>query len=213
MRISSASGGVGGASGSRRAIIEKQIRRLEEKKKVLMKKLNQKSGSSGDSAPTATLGQATVRINNQSIAGQGGGGVVAVPAATANDQTASSGTGAVANPPVSMPSVPVDNSLQSVTDNLHALRQALSSGQEGGDGLEFAEDPEDIMKQIQLLDLQIMTLRQQLGDDSMLSLAMMPEDGETSLAELADMVSGAISARTAELPEATVTEGHVDGYA
>lgn len=212
MRITSTTSGLKGGSNPRRAVIEKQIRRLEEKKKALMKKLNGQTESSSSQA--ANLGQATVQVNNQPIASQGVSVSVAQTSTAAANQTASAGNGSgAAAAAVDLPMAPVgSDSVQSMAENLYALRQALSSGQGGGGGTEMPESLEDTMKQIQMLDMQIMTLQQQLGEDAMMSLSMTP-DGED--ADLASLVSNAVAAKTtqSELPQAEVNDGHVDGYA
>lgn len=191
----------------RSANILRQIRRLEEKKAELMKKLT-KSQESGEK-PAADLGRAGMRMGDQSIAGQTAG--LHTPGQTAG--AALPGTGADSGESVPDAAAPAPSGgVLNLGEVLRSVGSAMSSGQGGSDDFAGAfEQPKDIMKRIQMLDMQIMMLRQQLGEDAMSVLAANP-DADKDASEFID--PSLLHAASAELPEPVVTaEGHVDGYA
>lgn len=196
--ITSTSRRVGSGGNPRKANIEQQIRRLEKKKKQLLKKLNGEaddSGSSENNLSTA-LAQASVVIHQQAGGAQ--------PAAVSSEEGA-------ASLPVTANASASAGSAQNVGQTLNELMASLSSG--GGEGsLDIQEDPEEILKQIQLVDMQIIMLRQQLGEDNILSLAAEQENGGDAEGLFKEAVAK-LQASAMKLPTAEVTGGHVDGYA
>ena len=103
---------------------------------------------------------------------------------------------------------------QDLGQALRQLSQALTPEPDTSD---LAEDPKEILKQLQLIEMQLMTLRQQLDED--MPLPLEPEANDKDAASLAVAGMQAREAReaaesAAAFPPPEVTsEGHVDGYA
>lgn len=196
MIITSSTRVFGSGGNPRKANIEKQIRRLEAKMAKLLEKLTNKGESSSQSAST-DLAQASVVLNQQTIGSQGAG-------ADASSGNAGSATGAASA---------AGASGQDMGQILRDLAASFSSGGGQEASFELEEDPEEILKQVQLIQMQIAMLRQQLGDDAMSILSGMDEggeDAETVFGEAAAKLQAAVAA--SELPSAEVANGHVDGY-
>lgn len=175
--------GVGGAAGNgRKANILRQIRRLEAKRDELMKKL---TGDGESKSEPVGQAQGTVRIGGTQAAGKTG---------AASDASQDSSGGAIDPGQV-----------------LRDLSAAMSSGQGASGGVpEMQEDPEQILKQIEMISMQILMLQRQLGDDAMLSLALSPDAQEKDAAELGTEALSRLVSESLPMPE--VEAGHVDGY-
>lgn len=197
MIITSSTRVFGSGSNPRKANIEKQIRRLEAKMAKLLEKLTNKEDSSSQNV-SADLAQASVVLHRQATGSQGAGG-------DASSGNADSATNAASSSAAGG---------QDTGQILRNLGTSFSSGGGQEASFELEEDPEEILKQIQLIQMQIAMLRQQLGDDAMTVLSGMDEgneDAETVFGEAAAKLQAAVAA--AELPSAEVANGHVDGYA
>lgn len=193
MNISTATKARGSAGTHNKASIEKQIRRLEKKREELYRKL---TGNKGSEESTAQAPQGTPVVNSQKVSGQGAG--VPLMGAQTGDAASAAASGG--------------DSSSSFMQNLQDLQSSLSSSQSP---LEIEEDPEDILKQIQLVEMQIMTLRQRLGEDSMLTLVAGDEVDKEDLAStaLSMATAKASQAEAISLPSPEVDAGgHVDGY-
>lgn len=184
-----------------KANIQKQIRRLEKKKVQLMKKLN-KSGDTGGTA-SMDLAKASVSVAAPQASGQSAAAAT-LPAASGD------GSGAQAQAASQVAAAGASRNNE-IAQALRELQTSMSSSQSVP---ELEEDPKDIMKQIQLLDMQIMLLRQQLEDDDGTTVLanLDDEDEDDSQNPLAQFLPQAGGAEAA-LPTAEVVEGHVDGYA
>ena len=187
----------GGSGNARKAGIEKQIKRLEKKKRELIKKLSGK-GESAKQPEGVSRGTMAVSAPQTAASAQT---PVAMPGAS--DQT---------TPAVPALPTPAPASTDFAGDVAQTLRDFQASSSSGSAFPEIEEDPEDIMKQIQLIEMQIMQLRQQLGDDAMTVMSMSSEDGQE---QSADDLFSAFAGRTEEAakPTVEVADGHVDGYA
>lgn len=201
MRISGASVGGGEISGSRKASIERQIKKLEKKRDEILEKLGaKKSSKKQDSAELST---GNLRVNS---AGSDGQGSASTPQIGGSD--AESGVAAPRSDVFS------DKSLD-MGQALHDMSKKLSSSS-AADGAATAEDPKELMKQLQLIEMQIMALRQQINDDS--SEALEVDTEEAAAAAMSGMEAreanrSTDSAAATSLPEVSVSaDGHVDGY-
>lgn len=89
--------------------------------------------------------------------------------------------------------------------------QSLAEPPEMPDGDE--NDPKEIMKKIQLIDMQIMMLRRQLGDDGSLGLEPLENDADNAAAMatagIEEQIAGVLSSG-GETGAAGAGEGHVD---
>lgn len=191
---------VSGATGNpRKAAILKQIRNLEAKKQELLEKMKGGSGSSGSTSAAGTS-QGTYTVN----AGKTGGDTTGADSVGFASETSAMASSLVAGGGIDV---------QSIGQNLQDFKASLGAG--AGGVPEIKEDPKDIMKRIQLIELQIMTLRQQLGDDAQTVLSMEDDSESEGEKAVADFVSGLLggAAGDASLPAVEVTaDGHVDGY-
>lgn len=176
--------GVGGAAGNgRKANILRQIRRLEAKRDELIKKLT--GDGESKSEPVGQV-QGTVTI---------GGGQAAGKTDAASD--ASQGSSGAAIDPGQV---------------LRDLSAAISSGQGGAGSVpEMEEDPEQILKQIEMISMQILMLQRQLGDDATLSLAASPDAEEQEASKAGTEALSKLVSDALPMPEVEAG-GHVDGY-
>lgn len=191
MRVSMAVNGVPVVSGSRKAMLQRQIRRLEQKRDELLEKLGANKTSE---TSTPELPSGTVRVNTSRLIGQEAG------------TSFESGTG------MSQP----DASFSGTWDFGKALRELADGMSEGMDSALPPEDSKEVLKQLQLIEMQIMTLRQQLGDDA--PAPSVPEaEGDAAAIALSGMETREalkMAESAASLPPAGVMDnGHVDGYA
>lgn len=205
MRISSMSG-TGASSSGRRAQIERKIRTLEERKRELQKKMR---GDGDNKAETQPLGltKGTASIKQVQPATQ----AAAYAPITLSDSNAEGA--AVPEVAVPTPDMLPDNgsAMQELSQAFKDLRAALGGNDSGGGGGDMGEDMESLMKRIQTIDLQIMSLQQQLEDtDIPLQPMEMPEEGEVPVPQMQG--HGHVEVAEAELPTAEVVDGHVDGY-
>lgn len=205
MRISGAAIGGGELTGSRKASIERQIKKLEEKRDEILEKLGaKKSKKSSQAQEPAGVSGGTLHVGATGSAGQGG---VAAP---------QSGEGAAAQPDTS------SGNAQNIGQILHAASQKLSSASSAIPS-DASEDPKELMKQLQLIEVQIMALRQQLDEGSSEAIELDPDEAAalaTAGMEAREAVrsTGSDAARPdAALPALPTVEstpgGHIDGYA
>lgn len=198
MRISGAAMGGGDLSGSQKAAIRRQIRKLEERRDEILEKLGVKKPSKKQDtagAPTGTL--------HVSVAGAG---------AQANISTPQAGDGIASSKAISAPTEIVSESVQGMGKTLRDMSKEIvdSSSVDAG----ASEDKEVLLKQLQQIQMQIANLQQQLGEGSAEAMEVDPEQAAALAAS--GMVAGE-AARTIEnapslpVPEVT-SEGRVDGY-
>lgn len=184
---------VSGATGNpRKAAILRQIRRLEEKKQELMDKL---SGNGESSASSSGQTPGFAKVNHQPVSSEGPG---LHSGASGDDGTGDTFAGQGSG----------------VLDLGEVLGGVASGVSSSASFPEVKEEPKEILKRIQLIELQIMTLRQQLGNDAMITLEVVDEKEDTSAADLAaSLFSTPGEGMEAGQPAAEVVDGHVDGYA
>ena len=167
------------------AQIEQRIKRLEKQKERLMEQLTGGQSSSPQTR-TAGLEQATVSLGGTKVANTGASSAV-------SSETGEGKAVAPSAPPVS----------QSVADLTRSLQSLKAAG--GGGGGDDGGGLEALMEKIQLIDTQIMTLRQQINStrmaDDMMDMAVPETEGASGNA-----VSEMLSAPAAD------GNGHVDGY-
>lgn len=195
----------GAARDPRQAMILKQIRKLEAERRKLQKELSEAAGTP-EGLGAAQQGQAAIAVNAQ--------------AGAVMEQSTAPGDGIGGSPnaagiPVSTPSP------ASVSANMAVVR-AMSGGLSGSGGTggsseasAYKRSPEDIMKLIQLVTMQIMTLQEQLGQDAtqVMTISMDDEEAEEGEAPGVPMpVLSQIAEPLAPVPSPAVVDGHVDGY-
>lgn len=141
MRISSSSGMQRSSSNpGKKAALRKQIRKLEKEKKEIMKKLGM-----GDGMKSENIVKGAVAINEQTKS------VQASEASAGQQATVSTGeSGSVT---IQAPSTPI-------------LQQNNAPAPAAEGGAAAKEDPKELMKKFVLLEMQIMELKKQLGEDS-----------------------------------------------
>lgn len=198
MRVSGTASGGGEISGSQKAAIKRQIRKLEEKRDEILEKLGLKKPSKKQDTGNVSGGTWTVNstgsIGQESAAtSQNGESGIEVDMAAPSVETAPGGA-------------------QDVGKVLRGLAQKVSSS---SDSMELSEDREELVAQLKAIEMQIMALRKQINDDSF-------EAPEVDIEKAADLAASGMMARevgratesTTTPPSVEVTNmGNVDGYA
>ncbi|MCC8180142.1 MAG: hypothetical protein LIP23_04420 [Planctomycetes bacterium] len=212
-----------------KANIERQIKVLEDRKKKLQRQMS--GGSSTPPPQGADLSQGSLNIGSQGKGG-GGSGESAAPANAPYSSVATqmeaigaaTGKSRMAEFAPSRTAAPAYNGMDTVasaTQNIAAKFRASNSGGGGGGGGGGAgNNREALMKRIEMIDLQIMTLRQQLAsvEQSEVAQAGQVTGSEEVLPEAAQQDNAAnpeaaALSKPAELPPTTVNKfGYVDGY-
>lgn len=179
----------------------KQIKKLEKRKKELMKELGISVGKSTAPMNSANLAKAAFKMGTK----------------PAQPKTSGDEASASANPYPNVVGGGVDSAnLQSqveFTQQLASSGDFTSSAAAGGE-----KDPKEIMKQIQLIDGQIMALKMQLSKKEQAQLAASEDDEDedeedggdgtaTISIDIPDAGGGEVEAVS------SVEGGHVDGYA
>lgn len=189
MRISSLMVG-GGASlnAGQKNQIKAQIRKLEKRKDELLEKLglSTKSSGSGFGSPSVLKALAS---SSFSLPAAGSGG----------DEESESSTASAS---------------RDLSASFQQFRQTLQTDSSAAIP-EESEDPKEIMKQIMSIDMLLMTLRQQLGEEYT-SKNEEEEDEEgagTGHVALGGDAAPAEAAPAVEVPVVQAGDGHVDGYA
>ncbi len=230
MQISSATSSASpGALKGNKAALERKIKRLEKKRDELQQKLAGFGGSGGND--NGGVAQGNVTVGGQTIASQApagkmmvmGSGATAAPTQTSVSDSVSTQVGVMnqatgkAAPAAAMAAAQApasSNEAGSVGEALQSMSQAIpsSGGGGGGEGVSD-EEREAIQKQIESLNMLIVTLRSQLArmeDDGSIDPNMLEEpseEGGTGPAEAIPLVSAE------SLPEVEVSaDGSVDGY-
>lgn len=191
---------VSASSGNpRKASIMRQIKRLEKKRNELLEKLGM--GKESREASTDSF-QGTPTVNNTATASRS----VELHLPGAQTKPADGSRDAIAAVPAAAPASGGGNS----GSLFHNLQNAASSGEDSLEALE--EDPREILKQIQLIEMQISMLRQQLGDDARTLLEAVTDEKDE---DPADLAATALAASIEEklAPAVEVVDGRVDGYA
>ena len=198
MRISDAASGGGDVSGSQKAAIKRQIRRLEEKRDEILEKLGLKKPSKKQD--TGNISGGTLTANPIRSIGQQDAVV---------SQTDENGieTGAV----TSSADI-VTGGAQEVGKALRGLAQEVYSS---SGGMDLSEDREELVAQLKAIEMQIMALRKQINDDSF----EVPEVDKEKASDLA--ASGMMAREASRMTESVATPpavevsgtGSVDGYA
>ena len=182
------------------AQIEQRIKRLEKQKERLMQQL---TGSQSSPTQTQSVGPKQTAVS----VGGSKAGTTEAPAAVATPapvKTPSSEPGKAApvasSPKLSTPSSSPSQSMADLTQSLQSL-QAAGGGGGGGD---MGGGLEALMEKIQLIDMQIMTLRQQMTSTQMTDDMM--EMAVTATEDAGEGAEGLLPAPAAD------ENGHVDGY-
>lgn len=200
MRISGAAIGGGELSNSKKAAIKRQIRKLEKKRDEILEKLGVKTSSKKQDSPGISTG--VLRLNTAGSDGQ------------ASASTPQSGGDGVE----SGSAAPQANTFFGNSQDIGSALRELSNGSSSSSATnesEIPEDPKELMKLLQLIIMQIATLRQQLGDDSLEPVEMDQEEAATlAAAGMEAREADKAAESVAALPMAEMTaEGHLDGYA
>lgn len=185
MRISSLTvGGGASLSNGQKNQIKKQIRDLEKRKDELLKKLGVSTGGSGSGM---SFSSASIAAGSFALAKSGAG-----------DE------GESASSPVS--------AFREMSASFQQFRQSLKTDNSDAVPTEN-EDPKEIIKQIMSIDMLLITLRQQLGEEYT-SRGEDDEEEEGGHGQLAaEEAAPTDSTPAAEAPAVQVGDGHVDGYA
>ncbi|MCD8138785.1 MAG: hypothetical protein LUE17_03235 [Planctomycetaceae bacterium] len=214
MRIASSTAGSGVPS-SRKAQIEAQIKKLEARKQKLLKQLT--GGGGGGSAPAAGSPKGTVAAGSAQPAAQ------PTQSRLPTSQPQNGEGQAPSLPQASAPSVESPSALDMSSLSASSGLQGGGSGGGGsGGGGGGVPDVSGIMKQIMQIEMQIMNLRSQIGDDGLDSLMQASaEGGNIDPAAMASASAARQQAAAGEsaaapssdkYPPVTVKDGHVDGY-
>lgn len=231
MQISSATSSSPGAIKGNKAALERKIKQLEKKRDKLQRKLAG-FGDSESNDSGGGIARGNVTVGGQTIASPApagkmmvmGSGATAAPAQTSVSDSVSTQVGVMNQAtgkaaPVAVETVQAPaayDEAASIGASLQSMSQSIASSGGGGGGDMTEEDRELIQKQIESLNMLIVTLRSQLArmeDDGSAELKTLeePEEeggGATGPAEAIPIAS------SEPLPEVEVSaEGHVDGYA
>lgn len=211
MRIGMQTRVAGGTAGNpRQAMILKQIRKLEKERRKLQKELGEAAGapegfSAAQPAPAnlPAMGQAAPAPDT-AAAGEGAKSAAGASATGTSSRSVSAAATAAVNAAV-----------------VNAMSGGLdSSGSSGGssEASAYKRSPEDIMKLIQLVTMQIMTLQEQLGQDATQVMTISADDESDEEPDSVEKMLQMVLPQATELPApattaAAVVDGHVDGYA
>lgn len=177
--------------------VMRQIKKLEAERRRLQKRLAKAAQSAGDGGDGGSSGGGTVS------AAAGTSETVAAPVAASQQQgDGSSNTAAAAAQGKSA-------SVSAALQQLAQFSRNLSSSAEEEDTEENLS-PKEIMKLLQLVELQIATLQQQLGEDAILQVGVEGLDDDRKPGAAPD---GSAAGVEAALEPPVVQDGHVDGYA